>query len=142
MSILLCNSKTLEAHLRPLIRLDVEEIWAVALTSNLNLISSEMIFRGHASGCFAHAREIFRFAIRQNAVHLAIAHSHPSGDHQASPQDIKLTREFYEIGKWLKIPLVEHLILSTNGFSSMSDDGHFERWHRLRRNRAYLKRSN
>lgn len=138
----LCNSETLDAYLRPRIRLDVEEVWAVALASNLSLISAEMIFRGHASGCFVHPREIYRFAIRHNAVHLAIAHSHPSGDHEASSADVKLTRELHEIGKWLKIPLIEHLILSTNGFLSMSDKGYFEHWRRQRRTRTYLKSSN
>ncbi|HRO66018.1 MAG TPA: JAB domain-containing protein [Pseudobdellovibrionaceae bacterium] len=142
MSILLCTSEKLDSYLRPRLRFDVEEVWAVALTSNLSLISGEMIFRGHAAGCFVHAREIYRFAIRENAVHLAIAHSHPSGDHEASPADLKLTKDLHEIGKWLKIPLIEHLILSKNGYFSMNDRGYFEHWRKQRNNRSYLKSSN
>lgn len=126
------NNKALDAHLRTKIRFDVEELWAVALNSNLEILATELIFRGHASGCLIHPREIFRFAIREGALSLAIAHSHPSGDHEPSTADLLMTRDLFLIGRFAQIPLVDHLVLSANGFSSMAALGHFESWRKLR----------
>ena len=126
----LSTSQKLDAHIRPQIRFDVEELWAFALSSNLKLISADMLFRGHASACLIHPREIYRYALQKNAVQLALAHSHPSGDHEPSSEDLMLTQELYKAGNLLKIPLIDHLILSENGYFSMRDAGCFARWER------------
>lgn len=133
MQSLMTSSHELDAYLRPRIRFDVEEMWVLALGSNLGLISAEMIFRGHASACLIHPREIFRFNLLKNAVSFVIAHSHPSGDALPSKEDIAITEHLAEVGDWFGIPLLDHLILSESGTTSLADLRYFERWRRRRK---------
>src|SRR4051812_876001 len=67
-------------HLRGIIRLDVEELWALALGCNQKLLKKQCIFRGTVDECLVHPREILRFAILSKASSLILAHSHPSGE--------------------------------------------------------------
>lgn len=125
---IITGSRDFEAYLRPRIRLDVEEVWAVALSSRLEIIAGDLIFRGHASSCVIHPREIFRFAIEHGAVSLALAHSHPSGDAEPSAEDLEVTRRLFDVGQLIGIPLIEHVILGAKEFVSLADRGHFRKW--------------
>ncbi len=66
-----------------------------------------------------HSREAFQQAIRQGAVSVIFAHNHPSGSLKASPQDVDTTRKLINAGALLDIPVLDHLILSREGFASM-----------------------
>ncbi|MBX3034951.1 MAG: JAB domain-containing protein [Bdellovibrionaceae bacterium] len=125
-------SRTLEERLRPLIRFDVEEVWAVAFSSRLVPIATELIFRGDASGCQVHPREIFRFALRQNAVSVAIAHSHPSNDPEPSLEDLHVTHRLCMVGRLVGIALIDHLVMSESGAVSMANRGYFREWRKKR----------
>lgn len=124
------NPQKTARFLKRFVRLDVEEVWALALDSELKLLRAEMIFRGTVSHCQLHARELFRFAISENAVHLILVHTHPSGDHQPSPEDLVVTERLYQVSRLVGIPLVEHLIISKSGFSSFAQMGFFKTWRR------------
>lgn len=125
-------SSDLEKALRPLIRFDVEEVWGLALNSRLEVIATELLFRGHASGCVIHAREIFRFAVRENAVGLVVSHSHPSGDAEPSEADLLITERLFQAGRLLGIPLIDHLVLSRKSMVSMAERGWLITWAKKR----------
>lgn len=112
---------------------DVEEVWAIALTSNLTLIETKMIFRGTANACLLHPRDIFRFACITNACHLILAHNHPSGETRPSTQDIEITNTLISAGKLLQIPVIDHLILTTNSYLSMAEKGYFIERHQAQK---------
>lgn len=97
----------------------VEEFWVMALASNLKLISMVMLFRGTADKCLVHPRDVIKFACLQNATHIIIAHSHPSHDLNPSTDDIKFTKKLYEVLKVVEIDLIDHLIITEKGFSSI-----------------------
>jgi DNA repair protein RadC len=118
------NSRSAHTILRPfLASQEVEEFWAVALASNKKVIRIEMIFRGTVDSCAVHPRDIFRFALKMNASSILVAHNHPSGDCRPSPSDLKLTKELSEAGDLLQIPVVDHMIVTLDGFYSMADRG-------------------
>lgn len=101
-----------------------EEFWVLALASNKRVISKAMIFRGTADQCLVHPRDVFKFAITQNASAIIIAHNHPSGDISPSSEDNKTTAQMVECGKLLGIPVCDHLILSgPNRYSYMQEGG-------------------
>lgn len=123
-------SSSLQAFeiLRPKFNPYAEEIWAIALNSQLQALSLEMIFRGTADQCLIHPRDIFRFLILNNASSFVLAHNHPSGEVLPSGQDLTLTRKIHSGGLLFQIPLQDHLIFSPEKYFSMADHGYFNSW--------------
>lgn len=83
------------------------------------LIGTRIISIGTATETLAHPREIFREIIRQGGLRAIIAHNHPSGNLDPSPEDIALTRQLLAGAQLLAIPLLDHLILGNGGFTSL-----------------------
>lgn len=106
--------------LRPLIQTDVEEFWALALGPKKNLLRGRMLFRGTVDSCLVHPRDVFRFACMENASALIIAHNHPSRDLLPSHEDIRLTEQLIAAAGLFEVPIVDHLILTEEGFSSFA----------------------
>ena len=69
-------------------------------------------------------RVIFQVALKANATSIMIAHNHPSGNLQVSDADRKITRQIKEAGALLDIPLLDHIILTSDGYLSFADDGY------------------
>lgn len=83
------------------------------------LLGTRVITIGTATETLAHPRDIFREVIRQGAVRAIVAHNHPSGNLEPSPEDINLTRQLLSGGRVLGIPLLDHLILGNGSFTSL-----------------------
>ena len=83
------------------------------------LIGTRIISIGTATETLAHPREIFREIIRQGGLRAIIAHNHPSGSLDPSPEDIALTRQLLAGAQLLAIPLLDHLILGHGSFTSL-----------------------
>lgn len=109
--------------LKNLMDSEVEEFWVMALNSKKQIIESKMIFRGTVDRCVIHPRDIFRFALLKNASSILIAHNHPSGDCYPSLEDIQITEDIFEISKLIQIPVVDHIVIATNGYYSFKDSG-------------------
>ena len=78
---------------------------------------------GGVTGTVADPRVIFAAAIKSGATGLIVAHNHPSGNLLASQSDIELTKRLREAGKVLEIQLLDHIILTTEGYFSFADEG-------------------
>ncbi len=63
--------------------------------------------------------EVFREAIVLQAASVILAHNHPSGDPNPSPQDVTTTRELVAAGKLLEIDVLDHVVLGQGGFISL-----------------------
>lgn len=61
------------------------------------------------------AREVFREAVRHNAASIIVAHNHPSGDPDPSPEDIQVTKVLADAGRLLDIPVLDHIIVGHPG---------------------------
>ncbi len=83
------------------------------------IMGSKVITIGTATETLAHPREIFREVLRHGATRLIIAHNHPSGSLEPSPEDIALTRQLLEAAQVLAIPLLDHLILGNGDYRSL-----------------------
>lgn len=90
------------------------------LDSKLNVIHSENISEGTANSSIAHPRDIFKAAIKMNAISIILVHNHPSGDCSPSIQDIELTDKIKEAGKILGIKLNDHIIIGKNQYYSFN----------------------
>jgi DNA repair protein RadC len=99
-----------------------QERFAVLLLDVKNrLIGTQVITIGTATETLAPPREIFREVIRQGATRVIVAHNHPSGNVEPSPQDIDLTRQLLAGAQFLGIPLLDHLILGDGNHQSLRE---------------------
>lgn len=79
----------------------------------------QVISIGTATETIAHPRDIFREVIRHGATRTIVAHNHPSGNLEPSPEDLELTRQLLAGAQLLGIPLLDHLILGNGEHTSL-----------------------
>jgi DNA repair protein RadC len=101
-----------------------ERFAIVSLDIKHRLLGTQVITIGTATETLAHPREIFREAIRQGATRIIVAHNHPSGSLEPSPEDLTLTQQLIQAADLLGIPLLDHLILGNGDFSSLRQTTH------------------
>jgi DNA repair protein RadC len=80
------------------------------------LLGNKVLTVGTATETLAHPRDIFREVLRHGATRAIVAHNHPSGHLEPSPEDIELTRQLLKAAQLLQVPLLDHLILG-NGYA-------------------------
>lgn len=106
-----------------MIDLPHEEFWLLILNRANLVIKKEMISRGGVAGTVVDSKIIFKAAIENYASSIIICHNHPSGNLKPSEADIRITKTIKEAGKLMEIPLLDHLIITENGFYSFADEG-------------------
>ena len=126
-------SSSLQAYecLRAQINPYAEELWLLALNSQLELVKKEMIFRGTADHCLIHPRDIFRTLILCNASSFIMAHNHPSQHPVPSEQDLLMTRKIFQAAALFRIALNDHIIMTQENYFSMADNGYFRKWKKI-----------
>lgn len=105
-------------------KIELVEQFKILLTNRANKVLGICeISTGGVSGTVADPKLIFAAAIKAGASGIILAHNHPSGNLTASQADIDLTRKMKEGGKLLEIQLLDHLIVTTEGYYSFADEG-------------------
>ena len=102
-----------------------QQEYLVALTLNgaSHLIEKRVISIGTLNQSLVHPREVFADAVADRAAGVIIAHNHPSGILEPSLEDRKVTQRLREAGEIMGIELVDHVILSKNGYLSLREEG-------------------
>lgn len=100
-----------------------EQVRVILLDSARRVISTQTVYIGTVNTSVLRVAEIFREAIVRNCPALIVAHNHPSGDINPSPEDIDLTRALLAAGKLLDIQLIDHLIIGQNQWRSLREMG-------------------
>lgn len=100
-----------------------EEFWVIFLNRANNVIGKQQISTGGMSGTVADPRMIFKAALDRKATSIVLCHNHPSGNEQPSAADRQLTKNITEGGKVLEITVLDHIIVTQNGFYSFADEG-------------------
>ena len=78
---------------------------------------------GGVSGTVADPKLIFAAAIKANASAIILAHNHPSGQLKPSVADLQLTKKMKEGGKLLEVPVLDHVIITSESYYSFADEG-------------------
>jgi DNA repair protein RadC len=100
------------------------EVFAVLLLNRANkIIHFEIISRGGITGTIADPRLILKLAIENNATGLILCHNHPSGNLQPSKADKDITEKIIKSASLLDIKILDHLIVSDEGYFSFLDEG-------------------
>jgi DNA repair protein RadC len=100
------------------------EIFAVLFLNRANRINHwEVVSSGGMSGTVADPRVILRKALEEKAVSLILCHNHPSGNLRPSVADKDLTAKIREASRFFDILLLDHIIVSQEGYFSFADEG-------------------
>ena len=100
------------------------EVFAVLFLNRANKINHfEIISEGGISGTVADPRIILKKALEEDAVSIVLCHNHPSGNLKPSRADEILTTKIKEAAKYFDITILDHLIVSDEGYYSFADDG-------------------
>jgi DNA repair protein RadC len=91
--------------------LEQEQLRVVLLDSKHRVMSIRTIYQGSVNQAQVRIAELFREAIRGNAVAVVMVHNHPSGDPTPSGADVSLTAEVAKAGDLLGIDVLDHLII-------------------------------
>jgi DNA repair protein RadC len=98
-----------------------EVVMVFTLDGNNQVSTSHMVTVGLVNQSQIHPREVFKHAIRHNAVSIIVVHNHPSGNLEPSESDLIATRRLVEVAKTIGIPLLDHVIVSPEGHASIRD---------------------
>ena len=101
----------------------VEEVRVLFLNAKNMLIAYEAMWRGSVDEASMHVREVMKRAMAHGATAIIIVHNHPSGDPTPSQADVKLTRELAEAGRHMKVMVHDHIIIGSQGRSSLRSLG-------------------
>ncbi len=116
------SGKDVYYRFKYLMRLEKQENLIVLLLDSKNKeIASKTIFKGSLDCSIAHPREIFKYAIDNNASRLIIVHNHPSGEAIPSLPDKKFTKQIMESGKIIGIEVIDHIIIGKNNYYTFKE---------------------
>src|SRR4029077_15954838 len=111
-------------YLRALLQDLKTEVFGVVFLNRANKINHfEIISRGGITGTVADPRIILKKALEEDAVNIILCHNHPSGNLQPSKADEELTAKIKEAASYFDIKVLDHIIVSDNGYFSFSDEG-------------------
>lgn len=100
------------------------EVFAVLFLNQANRVNHfEIISQGGITGTVADPRIILRKALEEEAVNIILCHNHPSGNLKPSRADEELTQKIKEAARFLDIKVLDHIIVSDQGYYSFADEG-------------------
>lgn len=93
----------------------------ISLDGANHIIEKRVVFIGTLNRSLVHPREVFADVLSDRANSIIIAHNHPSGQLDASDEDIAITKRLNDSAKLLGIELLDHIIFTKDGFLSMKE---------------------
>jgi DNA repair protein RadC len=105
--------------------LKTELFKVIYLNSQNQIIDIIDLFEGTVNASSIYPREIMKAAIKHDAVSLIFVHNHPSGDPQASDDDVNLTKRLAEAGGIIGIDVLDHIIIGDRKYLSLKREGVF-----------------
>ena len=100
------------------------EVFAVLFLNRSNKVNHfQIVSEGGITGTVADPRIILKKALEENAVNIILCHNHPSGSLKPSKADEELTYKIKEAAKYFDIKVLDHVIVSDDGYYSFADEG-------------------
>ena len=96
---------------------------AVYLNKSNKILNYKIISSGGLTGTVADPRIILKTALETDATGIVLCHNHPSGSLQPSGADELLTQKIKQAAAFMDIKVIDHLIVSNEGYYSFADEG-------------------
>jgi len=120
------SSKMIFELMQPIIgELPHEEFWVLYLNNSNKVLSKLQQGKGGITGTLIDVRLVFKTALELGATAIILCHNHPSGGLIPSDADKQITKKLKAAGQNLDIQVLDHVIVTENGYFSFSDDGIF-----------------
>lgn len=118
------SSGAIYRYIRPiLLDEEIEQFWIILLNHSLVPIRKIKIAEGGISNVIVDQRRIFHEALQVLASQIVLVHNHPSGKLEPSAEDKRVTKSIVQSGEILQIRVLDHLIVSNQGYFSFMDEG-------------------
>ena len=104
---------------------DKEHFWVFHLDNRNRIKLIDLVSLGILNSSIVHPRETFRRAVIEGSAQIIIAHNHPSGEATPSEDDLTVTKRLIRAGEILGIELIDHLIITLDGFTSLKEKALF-----------------
>ena len=118
------DSHQVAGYLRVMLQDQLREVFAVIFLNQANRVNHfEVISQGGITGTVADPRIILKKALESHAVNLILCHNHPSGNLKPSKADEELTFKIREAARFFDIKVIDHIIVSHEGYFSFADEG-------------------
>lgn len=98
-----------------------EQLIVILLDIHNVVMDIVTVYIGSLNATVVRVAEIFRPAILQNAASVIVAHNHPTGNPDPSPEDVQLTQTLVEAGLALDIPVLDHLVVGGGQWRSLRE---------------------
>lgn len=99
-----------------------EEFYVIFLNRANDVIQIKQLSVGGVAGTVVDAKILFKAGFDCSASAFVIAHNHPSGNLKPSEKDIQVTNEIRVFAEMIDMPLIDHLIITDNGYFSFADN--------------------
>ena len=118
------HSKDVAEYLKAQLKYKLHEVFAVVYLNRANKIKHhEIISEGGITGTIADPRIVLKKALENDAVSIILCHNHPSGSIKPSRADEVLTKKIKEAANFFDIAVLDHIIVSEEGYFSFADEG-------------------
>jgi len=101
----------------------IEFNYLLMLNRQNQILGYHQLSKGGMTGAVVDVRVIFQVALKASCTSIILSHNHPSGNLDVSDADRKITNQIKQAGVILDIPLLDHLIMTTDSYLSMADEG-------------------
>lgn len=120
----IASSQTIFEIMQPIIgELQHEEFWVLHLNNANKIIAKTHLSKGGMTGTVVDVRIIFKGALECSAIGIVLCHNHPSGNLKPSEADKEITRKIKTAARSLDIIVLDHVIVTQNGYFSFADEG-------------------
>jgi DNA repair protein RadC len=96
-----------------------ESLFVVVLDGRNNLIGIQEVYRGTATGTSVRIAELFTPVLLSHGVGMVVVHNHPSGDHEPSDEDKRLTVDIVKAARIMDIEMLDHLVIGKDKYTSI-----------------------
>jgi len=104
--------------------IDYCERFYIILLNRANKIKGvAFISEGSVGATIADPKKIFQIALKANASAIILSHNHPSAATRPSQQDKNITEKCKEAGRFLDLPVLDHIIVTKDSYFSFADEG-------------------
>ena len=101
----------------------LEEFKVLFLNRSNRVLQIFSVSSGGITGTVADPRLILAAALKVAACYLVLGHNHPSGSLKPSRADEELTQKIKYAAQFHDIKVLDHIIVSTEGYYSFADEG-------------------
>lgn len=118
------SSGEIANYLKTVLKDHPHEVFAVLFLNRANkILHFEIVSSGGLTGTVADPRIILKKALETGATSLVLSHNHPSGSLKPSRADEELTQKIRQAAMYLDIKVLDHIIVSDEGYFSFADEG-------------------